>query len=172
MAVTLTSTGITFSDGTSQSSAGADWNTLANRPDDLVRFSYTSDYHSENLTAGAILRDWPRTTLGGSCCSQPYNDRIVSNTPIIIGSGMTGNFRVRFRGYRQEGNITASIFNGETRLAHHSWGSGCCWQTMSTTGYYNFSLAPGEHTLTPWLGTNMSGVSMWMEYQLEFVSWS
>jgi hypothetical protein len=150
----------------------ADWSTIANKPNDLIRYSYTMDYHPVNLTTATTLQNWPRINVGGSCCYGTLTDKVASHTPMTVGSGMTGNFRVRFRGYRQEGTTNTSIYNGDTRLAHHSWGNGCCWQTLSTSDYYYFSLPPGQHTLQAWIGSNVRGMSVWIEYQLEFVSWS
>jgi len=151
----------------------ANWNTLANKPQDIVLFSYTEDYHPSNLSAGTLIRNWTRINgPGGNCCYTTYSDKMSAGSAFSIGSGNTANFRVKFRGYRQEGTLDASIYKGNTRLAHHSWGNGCCWQTLGESGWLNFSVQPGASTLTPWLGANIRGVNHWVEYKIEFLSWS
>ena len=166
MAVTLTSTGITFSDGTSQT-------TKAVAPDLSSYMSYSAlyDYHPDNLVAGSTIRAMGgRVNSAGSTWGGSTERRNNSGTSFTVGSNSTLTFRVRFKGYRQEGYWRGSLYEGNTSLAYDDRGNSCCWQTLATGSWQTFSLAPGIHTITPWLGTNMWAIqNLWMEYEVEFV---
>ena len=150
----------------------ADWNTLANKPQDLVRYSYTEDYHPGNLTPGQVVKNFPRTNVGGSCCYFAFNEKYRAGASFTIGAGVSSNWKIRFRGYRQDGNWRGSIYVDNSRAAYDDRGNGCCWQTLGVGGYKTFTIPAGAHTITPYLGVNIAGVNIWMEYELIFVGWN
>lgn len=150
----------------------ADWNTLANKPQDLVRYSYTADYHPSNLTPGQVISNFSRVNVGGSCCYFTFNEKYRAGPSFEVGAGVSSNWKVRFRGYRQEGQWRGSMYVDGSRVAYDDRGNGCCWQTLGVGGYKTFTVPAGAHTITPYLGVNIGGVNIWMEYELVFVGWN
>lgn len=153
----------------------ADWNTLANKPVDLVRFSYTADVHAINTANGATVGGGKkRLNNGGSCCqSYSVDDGRNSYYYGEFGHGGTVTLRVRYNGYRQESHQKCWIEdqNG-TKYGIKDWGNGCCWQTKSVTGWYTFTLPAGVNKVYYKMSSRLGGLNIWYEAELQVVSWN
>ena len=104
MAVTLTSTGITFSDGTSQSSAAAGasagaqvfntsgtWNrSSAGDPDTVVITAVGPGGGSTNRRYNYSNNSWAKGGVGGIAINAPV--AVTGNTAVTVGTGGAGGY--------------------------------------------------------------------------------